>query len=63
MSNAALSVAAESPSTKEAAKSAVGVSDRNQRQAVEEVEIALAVMQVSNRSQPEQGRQLCALCS
>eukprot|EP00891_Asterochloris_glomerata_P000304 jgi/Astpho2/304/Aster-02189 len=36
---------AESPRTKEAARSAVGVSERNQRQAVEEVEIALAVMQ------------------
>ena len=63
MGSAALSVCAESPRTKEAARSAVGVSERNQRQAVEEVEIALAVMQVSKCNQPKQGRHQCALCS
>ena len=51
-----LSVPAESPRIKEAARSAVGVSERNQRQAVEEVEIALAVMQVSKHQQAQAGQ-------
>ena len=63
MSSADLTVPAESPRTREAARAAVGVSERNQRQAVEEVEIALAVMQVSRHDQPRQGMHKCALCS